>query len=409
MKRIFAALALASAMLAPFSAFGETESYTMTYKEILDQAKETVKISEVSGSFNVTVNGVEWTFSYERTKKPANSSGYVTLKDLGSGKLSFDDYDYTAVTISTDAFSDKAITNISGKAAVIYNSTSSCELTIGGKTYNDKQNNTEFGAWNSTVNPQVFDLPAGTCGPFSLKYTISDTQGGAFYFEYLTITFATDTKQTTAAPGALISVPVGHPVDLVCDDADAEIFYAINDDENFQPYNHETGITFTEPGTYTVSYYSQAEGKNPSETVSETVTVVRPSRLSHAISLYDEVTVSGYLTGISDDFVLIGASAADSADSSLAIESKSYAELPKASIGSLIEVTGRPTDRFGRPALGSISALNIDGRAQTPTSIVTTPQVKANQEFYDLQGRRDVASSKPRIVVSANGTRMVAR
>lgn len=210
-------------------------------------------------------------------------------------------------------------------------------------------------------------------------------------------------------------VPVGHIVNLGCDDADAKIYYAFDDASEWKEYDAENPVVLSETGTHTLSYYAQAPGKVQSETATETFNVVQPTGLEYAVAMSAApITVSGVVAGRNESkgYTLIGPSAAASEDACLALDNSNCNELRSAENGSTVRATGRLTDRFGLPALGSLSDIVINGNNSeitTAVSAVCNPYEQPIREF-DLRGR-DITTAgrtaRPQIVVNSAGKKYI--
>lgn len=237
--------------------------------------------------------------------------------------------------------------------------------------------------------------------------------GGRFAFKELTIEY--ESESPTANPVKIDEVPVGHIVNLGCDDADAKIYYAFDGASEWKEYDAENPVVLAETGSHTLSYYAKAPDKVQSETATETFNVVQPTGLEYAVAMSAApITVSGIVVrhDESKGYTLVGPSATSPEDDCLALDNSDCNALRTAEAGSTVRATGRLTDRFGVPALGSLSAVAIDGNNSeitTATSAVSNSKGMPIREF-DLHGR-DITgaarTARPQIVVNSAGKKYI--
>lgn len=278
-------------------------------------------------------------------------------------------------------------------------------LSIGsykGVTHGDGRSYREF----ESDNPIQFTINEPASGKLSLE--IETEPGGRFYFGHLTI--------NTVAPIAhdpvmAITIPVGHALTMECpDEADSEIFYRIGESDNWSAYDEKRGIVFETPGDYVVEYYAAVDGKVNSRIQRENISVIAPSGISFARVAASPVDVSGVVVSHENAYTFIGHSENATEEECIAVDHSQSQALAAARIGSTVELTARPTDRFDVPALASLSRLVINGSDQTTAISQIAEPTPREEQFYDLQGRRVSKNTPgPRIVLSTSGRKTLLR
>lgn len=416
-------LTLAATIFALCSS-AETKTYTLSAQTVCDAFISQLPAADVDiTSHIITINdgNIKWALTLtapdDKTFNGATFKGYIDV--LSDGFFTQHNSDGTtehigAFSLSSDSFSGAKINKVTLTAGIysgdpIGATKSTYTFCTDKNTLSEESENVI--TTRSKIKPVSFDVSEAINGNISVGATMSF--GGRFAFKELTIEY--ESESPTANPVRIDEVPVGHIVNLGCDDADAKIYYAFDDASEWKEYDAENPVVLSETGTHTLSYYAQAPGKVQSETATETFNVVQPTGLEYAVAMSAApITVSGVVAGRNESkgYTLIGPSAAAAEDACLALDNSNCNELRSAENGSTVRATGRLTDRFGLPALGSLSDIVINGNNSeitTAVSAVCNPYEQPIREF-DLRGR-DITTAgrtaRPQIVVNSAGKKYI--
>ncbi len=414
-------LTLAATLFALCSS-AETTTYTISAKTLADKFKEQLTESEEEfTTLNFTINDgdVAWTLTFDAPEdaKISHSTfkNYMLIAASGSETRDFFAEKEThlksigSFRLSTNYFKSNPITQVTFTAG-IYQGDATESQTYGAQIGDDTKQKSAESA--TTIRKHLTEVSfsfSRATGELSIGSDFPS--GGQFAFHDLTIEY----ESPTANPVKIDEVPVGHIVNLGCDDADAKIYYAFDGASEWKEYDAENPVVLAETGSHTLSYYAKAPDKVQSETATETFNVVQPTGLEYAVAMSAApITVSGIVVrhDESKGYTLVGPSATSPEDDCLALDNSDCNALRTAEAGSTVRATGRLTDRFGVPALGSLSAVAIDGNNSeitTATSAVSNSKGLPIREF-DLRGR-DITgaarTARPQIVVNSAGKKYI--
>lgn len=414
-------LTLAATLFALCSS-AETTTYTLSAQTLAEKFKEQLTENEkefTSLSFTISDGDVTWTLTLDAPEDaPISHStfkNYMLIAANGSETRDFfaekesGHKTIKSFRLSTDYFKINYINQITFTAG-IYQQDATEHQTYSAQIGDDtKQKSAENAAIIRRNLTEVSFSFSRATGELSIGSDFPS--GGQFAFHDLTIEY----ESPTANPVKIDEVPVGHIVNLGCDDADAKIYYAFDGASEWKEYDAENPVVLAETGSHTLSYYAKAPDKVQSETATETFNVVQPTGLAYAVAMSTApITVSGIVVrhDESKGYTLIGPSATSPEDDCLALDNSDCNALRTAEAGSTVRATGRLTDRFGVPALGSLSAVAIDGNNSeitTATSAVSNSKGLPIREF-DLRGR-DITgaarTARPQIVVNSAGKKYI--
>lgn len=411
-----------AATLFALCSSAETTTYTISAKTLADKFKEQLTESEEEfTTLNFTINDgdVAWTLTFDAPEdaKISHSTfkNYMLIAASGSETRDFFAEKEThlksigSFRLSTNYFKSNPITQVTFTAG-IYQGDATESQTYGAQIGDDTKQKSAESA--TTIRKHLTEVSfsfSRATGELSIGSDFPS--GGQFAFHDLTIEY----ESPTANPVKIDEVPVGHIVNLGCDDADAKIYYAFDGASEWKEYDAENPVVLAETGSHTLSYYAKAPDKVQSETATETFNVVQPTGLEYAVAMSAApITVSGIVVrhDESKGYTLVGPSATSPEDDCLALDNSDCNALRTAEAGSTVRATGRLTDRFGVPALGSLSAVAIDGNNSeitTATSAVSNAKGMPIREF-DLHGR-DITgagrTARPQIVVNSAGKKYI--
>lgn len=415
-------LTLAATLFALCSS-AETKTYTLSAQTLAEKFKEQLTTSDeevTSRSFSINDGTVNWVLTFnaleektisDLTFKNYRFSNDGTFADPGNyGEESTPTL--SSFRFATDFFVNKSISEVALTAAIYYQGTEQVQtykINVG--TSSQTKIADKPISLRSRIEKVSFTFSGATTGTLSVGSDFP--AGGQFGFKELTITY--EETSPTATPVKTAEVPVGHIVNLGCDDADAKIYYAFDGASEWEEYDAENPVVLAETGSHTLSYYAKAPDKVQSETATETFNVVQPTGLEYAVAMSAApITVSGIVVrhDESKGYTLVGPSATSPEDDCLALDNSDCNALRTAEAGSTVRATGRLTDRFGVAALGSLSAVAIDGNNSeitTATSAVSNSKRLPIREF-DLRGR-DITgaarTARPQIVVNSAGKKYI--
>lgn len=414
-------LTLAATLFALCSS-AETTTYTLSAQTLAEKFKEQLtenKKEFTSLSFTISDGDVTWTLTLDAPEDaPISHStfkNYMLIAANGSETRDFfaekesGHKTIKSFRLSTDYFKINYINQITFTAG-IYQQDATESQTYGAQIGDDTKQKSAESA--TTIRKHLTEVSfsfSRATGELSIGSDFPS--GGQFAFHDLTIEY----ESPTANPVKIDEEPVGHIVNLGCDDADAKIYYAFDGASEWKEYDAENPVVLAETGSHTLSYYAKAPDKVQSETATETFNVVRPTGLAYAVAMSAApITVSGIVVrhDESKGYTLVGPSATSPEDDCLALDNSDCNALRTAEAGSTVRATGRLTDRFGVPALGSLSAVAIDGNNSeitTATSAVSNSKGLPIREF-DLRGR-DITgaarTARPQIVVNSAGKKYI--
>lgn len=402
----------------------ETKTYTLSAQTVCDAFISQLPAADLDiTSHIITINdgNIKWALTLtapdDKTFNGATFKGYIDV--LSDGFFTQHNSDGTtehigAFSLSSDSFSGAKINKVTLTAGIysgdpIGATKSTYTFCTDKNTLSEESENVI--TTRSKIKPVSFDVSEAINGNISVGATMSF--GGRFAFKELTIEY--ESESATANPVKIDEVPVGHIVNLGCDDADAKIYYAFDGASEWKEYDAENPVVLAETGSHTLSYYAKAPDKVQSETATETFNVVQPTGLEYAVAMSAApITVSGIVVrhDESKGYTLVGPSATSPEDDCLALDNSDCNALRTAEAGSTVRATGRLTDRFGVAALGSLSAVAIDGNNSeitTATSAVSNAKGMPIREF-DLRGR-DITgaarTARPQIVVNSAGKKYI--
>ncbi len=396
------------------SAFAET--YTFGYVGIEsifpmffadDSLTNTATFDENSKKWTLELTVIPNNSSTENKVTVLKSSTYSTLMLRYSRGLT------TSIKLSTNAFAGQFVKSVTINAGFCYSDATDADMQIisliadGNEyfTHSDKiiRNGVFHGEDNNIVK---CDISRNIQKEFSISFSNSiGAEFGSNQFGIKSIEIEYEYDEVPQISRKEV-IAVGHQLVFDVSVENAEIFYTVDGSENWLPYNQETGIQFDKAGVYTLKYYA-VNGNSKSEIVTEEIEVVRPSGLYAAIAANGEYDVHGVICGRGTGYVLIGSNVDAPVTEQLALDSSAYPDLQEAALGSMVKVTGRPTDRFGQgvKALGSLTAVTISETPLEPTSI-NCARIGGgySEDRYDLQGRRiNSGKSYRRITFSTSG------
>jgi len=405
------ALAICALVVSAIS--GSAETYVLNWESI----NSAVSMKEEAQSYSTVVSpddDVSWhldmnfiTPSRGITTIGATNGRYYLLFRTSNNYL------MGSVTLKSDFFKDKMIKSVIVDARCYAANATGTDIQTVTITDNSQQVASQsipvnIATYLKDQQPVIsFTLDRAIQGALGISFT--STVGFEFAINAITIEYESEVPPVVNLDA---TIPVGLPLWLTADKADAAIYYTVDGTEDWQTYNPERGIVFGTPGTYTLKYY--AAGKEvASKVVSETIKVVKPIGLDAARAANEEITVTGEVCGRGNGYVLIGEDEQCDPADCVAIATANYTQLQSVTVGTKITATGRPTDSFGPDvkALGSISALEINGTPSEPTAInaVVTHSAEAPQ-YYDLTGRRvdHPTSHVRRILISTDGEKRLS-
>lgn len=414
-------LTLAATIFALCSS-AETTTYTLSAQTLAEKFKEQLtenKKEFTSLSFTISDGDVTWTLTLDAPEDaPISHStfkNYMLIAANGSETRDFfaekesGHKTIKSFRLSTDYFKINYINQITFTAGIYQQDATECQTYSAQIGDDTKQKSAESAAIIRRNLTEVSFPFSRATGELSIGSDFPS--GGQFAFHDLTIVY----ESPTANPVKIDEVPVGHIVNLGCDDADAKIYYAFDGASEWKEYDAENPVVLAEAGSHTLSYYAKAPDKVQSETATETFNVVQPTGLEYAVAMSAApITVSGIVVrhDESKGYTLVGPSATSPEDDCLALDNSDCNALRTAEAGSTVRATGRLTDRFGVPALGSLSAVAIDGNNSeitTATSAVSNAKGLPIREF-DLRGR-DITgagrTARPQIVVNSAGKKYI--
>lgn len=365
---------------------------------------------QTSRSFTFSSGGIDWTLTFTAPQgsdfTDATFADYGEAPQLNGGPSFFarkgnisEANHIGAFTLSTDHFANKAIRSVSVAAALLYSTLETkvpLSVSIGSATTLTAEPPVVVSA-RKFIQPILFTPESPTPGRLTISSELAE--GGQFAFLELTVDY--NDSPATAEPAHSPAVGIGHVVELTCPDPKAEIFFSLNS-APWQAYDPLNGIVLATEGTHSLSYYAISPAHSPSATQTATFTVVSQSGIDHAIVLAAPVEISGFVASQGNGYTLIGKRPTANPDECIALDNSAHPDLRTAAIGTAVSATGRPTDRFTLPALGTITALSLDGSAieASRNDIAAPAPAAAASTAYDLLGRP--ATSRSRLVITPN-------
>ncbi|MCM1310106.1 MAG: hypothetical protein NC301_03655 [Bacteroides sp.] len=233
--------------------------------------------------------------------------------------------------------------------------------------------------------------------------TISFLSSGAeLAFKSITIHYTDYVEQDAPEVTMSNTQVIGQQIILETNSDNAKIYYSLADDDNWTEYNPETRIFLSESGNYKLRYKATtADGTVESDIAEEYISVGAGSGFDAVRNAHQPITVNGIVLGQGNGYTIVGESTASSLDEAIAVENLNHSALQSAQNGTEVSATGLHTDKFGNsiPAIGSISALYLDGNSSNPTSVTAPTAAQSQSASYDLLGRQNIATTKRMIVI----------
>lgn len=190
----------------------------------------------------------------------------------------------------------------------------------------------------------------------TISVQVTDGYYGIMYAPAITIQYDPDNTITeaTATPEAEGTKKAY----LIPASKHQTLYYAI-DDAEWQKYDDVAGIDIEGAMGKTLRFYAAQTGKSDSPVRAVTLSNVQtenPQSISEATNRYEQITLSGYIVGQTEQYTLI-ADAVDSTNA-IAVDNSDVTALKSCDNGTAVTVTGRTSDRFGRASLTSVTAAS---------------------------------------------------
>lgn len=386
-------------------------------KMFKDIVLEEPTTDDLNKDFKFTADGVDWTLNVVSSNDCINNGAWIVPDPSGlrNGFFMFFNYYFALnVTLTAHLPVEESILSADCTMVMCNSSGASQNYTCyaGGevKTYSNTSPRLAFIKTEGNSAEEVhFNFDNAITNRVSIQ--VETEKKSEFAFKE----FVINTQLKTLAPEMLPTVPVGHTLMIHCDDEGAALFYRLNDPNGeWQAYSPERGVTLNEAGTHLIEYYAHSSGMAQSRVQSTEIHVVTPSGIDAVKARCMPISVSGVVVGQGNGYTLIGHNVNSDAADCIAIANSDYPALASAVLGTPIEATGRPTDRFAHDGIGSLSSLTIDGIVSQPitTGRATISRTDESQPtHYDLHGRKvsDTRTSAPRILITDKGTKILKR
>lgn len=394
--------------------FARSEVYSFDFNDLYEAMKGYNGKVLPSGGVDVTLNGVEWHIEMEKFFDKSEKI-YVKLQLDPDGEryyaVRFQE-DFEHIVFTTTHFAEQEIKSLEVNAG------NEMEISIkmsinGGADMSVPR--------NSASSQPVTVAIADQVTPLSIDYTFTDEALSwgytDFFFQTLSIEYVSGNEPPVIPVSPLtpsLAVEPGTKLDIVAEDG-AAIYYSINGDD-YELYEPDYGISVPDGG-YTLSYYAEANGVK-SDTVSLALvpSATQPYlTVAEAVARHTSVTVRGVVCGRDSQATYIEEEAAsyaatDEAPARLAVDHSGIEAIQSASLGTLIEVTGKISDKFGMPSISSVTGATVDGVA-TSITLTTAKSAPAPEGYYNLKGQRlaSPSTAEPYIRRGANGTHLFLR
>jgi hypothetical protein len=403
MKFIKIMLAAAATCCAALGASAETVTYSLPASEIISQITAQMQKSAnytktdnytkitTSAAYADTItcttfthDGVEW--NMEINWHTQSNGGIIAYTS-----------DYTLANVTSINLTTKSLPLIKVDKITVATELTKAYNKDNDRIYSSIDGNfsaiATFGTYKKTARLDASKLDPYTTAPLQLsaspkekyvdrEFTVSLQFVEGYYGRITvpTITIQYDPDNTITEATATPEAVGTKKAYLIPASKHQTLYYAI-DDAEWQKYDDVAGIDIEGAMGKTLRFYAAQTGKSNSPVQAVTLSNVQtenPQSISEATNRYEQITLSGYIVGQTEQYTLI-ADAVDSTNA-IAVDNSDVTALKSCDNGTAVTVTGRTSDRFGRASLTSVTAasafLNNEQTELAVSASAATPSIR---------------------------------